>query len=251
MGVRAEDQILDSLDRQLETARRAYENALQAYNDLAADAGDAVVDKAIRNIDRTSAALQGISNAAPGIRNDAAALRDYFQSLAQVDANQQSAITLAQDARQAFAGIFTQAAQGAQSFGDVLNNVVQRLKAVAIEALLIQPILNALFGRRGQGGGLFGGLFEGLTGGGGFLGGIGDFFGLSPGARSAAGPRLGGRSTITQPNLVFAPTIQSTDGPGVQAALARALPQFTAAAQQAFIQGVSRPGQLRQAFRGA
>lgn len=84
-----------------------------------------------------------------------------------------SAVPVVGELQQAFGTAFSSAITGAQSFSQVLDNLLQQLLNIATQTLIIKPFTNAL-------GNVLGGLFSGGTGGG-FLGSIGKFLGFASG----------------------------------------------------------------------
>ena len=257
-GARAQDKLLDLFNRQVKEAQASYDQALADFKQVqrrVSDTADAEFIDAGRRVQGFKNALRDLLAQRPKIEANAEAIGDYVQRLSEIGQTEQRAIQLADSARGALGSIFTQAATGAQSFGDILTNVVQRLKAMAVEAVLLRPLLNALFGAPGQGGGLLGGFFSGLANaaGGGLLGGVGRFLGFgaaAPVGASAAfanrpGGQLSGGLTFN-----FNTSIQSTDGPGVRAALDQAAPLLIDAAKQGIVGDLQGPTPLRRAVRG-
>ena len=260
-GNAVRDRILDDYDASIERLRTGLREAEAEFARLSneAVAGVAPTSEFIaagRAVQAFTTELAQAEAQGERVRQAADDAAGFVEGLANTVDQQRRAIALADRARDALGGIFTAAATGAQSFGDILNNVVQRLKALAVEALLVRPILNALFGRPGQGGGLLGGFFQGLAGGagGGLLGGLGGLLGLGapPSAlgapRSAAGVRPDFlRNGLT---LQFAPVIQGSDAATVSRALNQAFPGIINQAKASFIADLEGPTRLRRAVRG-
>lgn len=138
------------------------------------------------------------------------------------------------------------------SISDAFENLTQSIIDSIIQALIIDRITSfatGLFG--GVGAAQHGGRHQGLT----LVGEAGpelvDF--RSP-ARVYTNEDLsnaisggGGDRAVT---INFAPNIQSSDGPGVQAALAAALPLIESRIVESVQLGLSRPGDLRRSARG-
>lgn len=256
-GARAQDKLLDLFNRQVAEAQSAYDKALADFQEVQkriTDTADAEFLDAGRRVQALQNALKELLAQRPDIEANAQAIGDYVRALSEVGQTEQRAIQLADGARNALGTLFTQASQGAQSFADILNNAVQRLKAMAVEAVLLRPLLNALFGQPGQGGGLLGGLFKGLAGGagGGLLGGVGRFLGFSA-APTAAPTAFAGRRTDLLRNgltLNLTTNVASTDGPGVRAALGQAAPLLVDLTKQSLVNDLQGPTPLRRLVRG-
>ena len=256
-GARAQDKLLDLFNRQVAEAQTAYDKALADFQEVQkriTDTADAEFLDAGRRVQALQNALKELLAQKPDIEANAQAIGDYVRALSEVGQTEQRAIQYATNARNALGTLFTQASQGAQSFADILNNAVQRLKAMAVEAVLLRPLLNALFGQPGQGGGLFANVFKGLAGGagGGLLGGVGRFLGFSA-APSAVPSALAGQRTDLLRNglqLNMNTTVNSTDGPGVRAAINQATPQIVAIARQSIVNDLQGPTPLRRLVRG-
>lgn len=163
---------------------------------------------------------------------------------------------------QGFADMIT----SANSFRDVMGSVINAIIADFARLAITQPLSNALFSAISGGFGGFGGGIP-LPGGGGIpQGGAG--FGarggmLVPGMPTIVGERgperiipLGGGQLVpgtggAQVNFngPLVGSINSSDGPGVRAALAQAAPSITQAAQEGVLRTLGRPG-LGRRFAG-
>lgn len=234
-------------DAEADVQRLARDASVDALSAEFLNAVDLVglLERQLEQLDRQKGTIEGL----------ALSMEGFVLETEESIAAQQRAVALADSARNALGGIFTAAATGAQSFGDILNNVVQRLKALAVEALLVRPILNALFGQPGQGGGLLGGFFQGLAGGagGGLLGGLGSFLGFGAAAPALAAPKaLGLRPDFLRNGLTlqFAPVIQGSDAATVSRALNQAMPVVISQAKSSIIADLEGPTRLRRAVRG-
>ena len=164
----------------------------------------------------------------------------------------------------AFASMIT----GAQSFKDAMRNVATAVIDQLVQILIVQRLVNAAMGVLGGGWGSAGQGQWGTVAGGVHTPNPAGFGGF----RASGGPVMAGRTyrvnegpeyftpnksgqitngmpggrnvTINIANLVG--SIQSTDGPGVQAAIQQAVPQISESVHGAVLESLSQPGESRQ-----
>ena len=163
------------------------------------------------------------------IRNlSADEIRRLLDDIEEINESFERQQRLARQVGQALSNGIQRAIVDAENFGDAMLNILRSIAAAAVDLFIVQPLLGSLFGQ----GGLFGGLIPGRQFGG----------PISPGQPylvGEAGPELivpNIASTVIPANALGAApvnvsiSVQSTDGPGVERALARALPAFLDAA---------------------
>ena len=155
---------------------------------------------------------------------------------------------------QGFAAMIT----GAQSFKDAMRNVAQAVIDQLVQILIVQRLVNAamgVFGGGGTGAGIpiipghgYGG---GRAGGGPVMAGRTyrvnegpEYFTPNKSGQITNGMPAGRNVTINIANLVG--SIQSTDGPGVQAAIQQSVPQISESVHGAVLESLSQPGESRQ-----
>lgn len=159
-----------------------------------------------------------------------------------------------------------------ENAGDAVKNFGKELLGIFAQRMVINPAADLLFGAAGSaGGGLFGSLLSGLFNP--FGGGKG-IATLADGGFAARGMALVGERgpelvDFSKPGRVYTNeqlsaamsggmgkgitivnNINSTDGPGVERALGRAMPTIIKAAQTSVADQARRPGGFRQAVRG-
>ena len=138
------DAAIESLRRGLEARRflrderRAFNNFLQSTT---ANYEDAIVRVAKADERRNAAMLQTLQ-------------RQYAETLASQEA-------VLSPLRGAFSDFARTAITDISSVGDAFGNLARRIADIAIELLIVKPLIESIFGAPGGAGGLFGRLFGG------------------------------------------------------------------------------------------
>ena len=144
---------------------------------------------------------------------------------------------------------------GTQSGSDAVKGFIVSLADLVLQYTVLIPLAQSLSAAIS---GAFGGGFGGAFASGGFGRGLSlvgeqgpELVDLGSGSRVYSNDQLnaalagGGASSVTN-NI----NIRSTDGPGVQAALFRAIPAIVDASTNKIMQDANRPGPMRQTLRG-
>ena len=178
------------------------------------------------------------------------ALQNRIQALQR---QQEFARSAANSFTNALGGIIT----GAQSGSEAVKGFISSLANLVLQYTVLIPLAQSLAGAFGGfglptiGAAATGGFRRGLT----LVGERGpEIVDLGSGSQVytneqlAAAVASGGGGNI---NVVNNISVESTDGPGVQRALAEALPALTDASVNRIMSEASRPGQVRQVLRGS
>lgn len=263
---REEDRRLEAIAREnaerikgIEAAARREGEAADARRAARADTEDALLQRIRPEFRPTD--TSGLVESGRLTTEEAAAFRqtEYTAYLRQL-AQSQTAVGRLASGLQHFGSMIPGILSGVQSIGDAFQATIQRIIAQVLQASVIDPLVGGITS-------LFTGTPAAALAGG----------GLSPGALGGALPRAGGGPVRTGERYLvgergpelFVPgasgaivpagataaamgggavsitiNVESTDGPGVRAAIAEAQPQLTEAAIRAVAVRQSRPGSV-------
>ncbi len=247
-------------EQALATARRDVLMSSADQIDAALILRDVVLEQVLNDQLRVQAAQDAqaaFEAGVPALERQGELAADYVRVLAEQQATQETIRNIANSTAQAFGRFVSSALSGVQSLTDAAKNLGLALIDALTQALLIAPIVKAIQAGLSPGGGiasLFGFASGGVGSGLAVVGERGPEL-VDLGARSrvysnADSRRLvagSGRREVVVHNSF---NIQSTDGPGVRAALAQAAPLIVEQTRQSVLEDLQRPSSMRAATRG-
>ena len=251
------DNLIDQSQNYKQLADRLFTLArapFQSIEELRAAIREMGTDT-IKVSEEVNASATQISNDFEVAKQSAESLSSGIEDLATVSEELTTAQKFGADAAQSFTGSLRSVILGAKSGSDAVKGFIVSLADLVLQYTVLIPLAQQLSGAFS---GAFGGVFGGAFASGGFGRGLSlvgeqgpELVDLGSGSRVYSNDQLnaalagGGASSVTN-NI----NIRSTDGPGVQAALFRAIPAIVDASTNKIMQDANRPGPMRQTLRG-
>ena len=231
---------------------RASPNCASTFKALADDTQDAA-DTTAAYAENVEMSFEGVVQASQELPKATKNVEDLTKAQEELNRVQE----FSEKAANSFTDTLRGVINGTQSGSDAVKSFISTLADLILQYTVLIPLAeqlsSAISGAFG-GGGLFGGFFA--TGGfGRGLAVVGErgpeLVNLGAGSRVYSNDQLsaalaGGGAPVVNNSF----NIQSSDGPGVRAAIAQSLPAIVDASVNTILTDSNRPGSVRQALRG-
>ena len=219
---------------------RNLKNEIREVNDGIEDTAE-VMDNTIKAIDNTQQSVESLAT--------------EVEDLTEVNERYQRIQAFSNRVANTFTDSLRGVINGTQSGKDAVRGFIVSLADLVLQYTVLIPLAQSL--ATALSGGIAGSGFAGAFASGGFGRGLAlvgergpELVDLGSGSRVYSNDQLAGAMAGGSPTVNNTFNINSSDGPGVRAAIAQALPSIIDASVNTIINDSSRPGAVRQSLRG-